>query len=431
MRKSLLALILLIAWLPIRLPAQQTRSLNTTTFVVLGEGLAAGMANFGLHEVVQRQSFPAVMAQQMHTAFPQPLLEGPGLTDVFGYPSLSVRVPTIPQGRVRVYPKQPGVDVNDETPTLFVFNLSVPNLTAAESVSLRPVSPLIHTDDSKQTAVNLILGFPSMILNEDPPLWSQLEYAKAMVPSFALVELGYSEVLGAVVNGDPSAIPSRADFRGPYLQIIQELRARGVEVLVTTIPDPMDTAFFSNPVSIGRLTRVQESLIRGFYGLAAGDYVTRNGLTVIGNQFIRRNIQPLPSNIIVRASAGADISSRVQALNDEIKAIAGEQGAVVYDLAAFLKSLHTAGVTVGSTHISSDYFGGFYSLDGYYPGPTGHALIANDILKLLNSTYGQNFPLMDVAPVLQDDAVPLFRTAREPEEPVYQVQPVPPRRATE
>src|SRR3990172_91110 len=249
MRSRLFALILLMTWLAVQLAAQQTRTLNTTTFVVLGEGLAAGMANFGLHEVVQRKSFPALMALQMKTAFPQPLLEGPGITDVLGYPSLPVRVPTLPQGRVRVYPKQPGVDVNDENPTLFVFNLSVPNLRVAGSLNRRPVSPLIHTDDSQQTAINLILGFPSMILNENVPFWSQLEYAKAMVPSFALIELGYYDVLAAVVSGDLSAIPSRTAFRGPYLQIVQELRGMGVEGVVTTIPDPPDTAHFSNPAS--------------------------------------------------------------------------------------------------------------------------------------------------------------------------------------
>jgi hypothetical protein len=426
MRRGLLAVILLLAWPTGWLAAQQqTRTLNTTTFVVLGEGLAAGMANYGLNEVGQRTSFPALMAAQMNTAFPQPLLEGPGITDVLGYPSLPVAVPKLPQGRVRVYPPQPGVDVNDETPSLFVFNLSVPNLRVADSLNLRPVSPLIHTDDSVQTSINLILGFPSLILNDDVPLWSQLEYAKAMVPSFALVELGYYDVLAAVVNGDASKIPDRATFRASYQQIVQQLRGIGAEVLVTTIPDPMDTAYFSNPASIARLTRVPESLISQYYGLAAGDYVTRNGLSVIGNQFIRRDIQPLPDDIILRASAGADISSRVQALNDEIKAIASEQGAVVYDLAAFLHSIKNNGATVGTTQLNSDYFGGFYSLDGYYPGPTGDALIANDILKSLNSTYGKSFPMVDAASILENDAEPQFRTAREPEQRLYQAQPVP------
>ena len=54
--------------LPVR--AQLRQSIDTTMFVVMGEGLAAGMANFGLSSVVQNQSFPARIARQMGTAFP-------------------------------------------------------------------------------------------------------------------------------------------------------------------------------------------------------------------------------------------------------------------------------------------------------------------------------------------------------------------------
>ena len=65
-------------------PAQTRPRLDTTTFVVLGEGLAAGMADFGLTSVVQEKSFPAQMARQMGTCFikliwsPSPII--PGLT---------------------------------------------------------------------------------------------------------------------------------------------------------------------------------------------------------------------------------------------------------------------------------------------------------------------------------------------------------------
>jgi hypothetical protein len=430
MKKILIAITLVFAGLPGLLSAQQTRQLDTTTFVVLGEGLAAGMQNYGLNEVGQRASFPAVVAQQMQTAFPQPLLEGPGITDVLGYQSLPVRVPTVPQGRVRVYPKQPGVNVNDETPTLFVFNLSVPNLRVDESLTLRPVSPIIHSDDSHQTAVNLILGFPAMILNRDVPLWTQTEYARNMVPSMALIELGYYDVLAAVVAGDATRIPDATSFRASYSQIVKSLRDMYVETIVTTIPDPMDTAYFSNTAAIARLTRVQESLIQGYYGLGAGDYVARNGLSTIGNQFIRKNIQPLPANVVLHASGAADISNRVKALNDTIKAIATEQGALVYDLAAFVHTVHSSGVNVGSAHITGDYFGGFFSLDGYYPGATGNALIANDLLGLINRTYGKSFPLVNVATVAQGDAVAQFTTASEPDEPTYEIQPMP-RKAAE
>jgi hypothetical protein len=413
------ALLILLAT-PLR---AQERRLDTTTFVVLGEGLAAGMASFGLHEVSQKTSFPALVAKQMNTAFPQPLFEGPGIQDVLGYPSLPVRIPTVPQGRVRVFPDLS--NDNDEAPTLFVFNLSVPNFRVADSLTRKPVSPLIHNDDSQQTAINLILGFPAMILERDVPLWTQTEYARAMVPSVALIELGYFDVLAAAVARDPGQIPDRASFRASYQQIVQTLRDQQVEVIVTTIPDPMDTAYFSTPASVARLTRVPESLIRESYGLAGNDYVTRNGLTVIGNQFIRRNIQPLPSEYILRNSVGAEITSRVNALNDEINAIARDTGAAVYDLAAFFRRIRTQGFSVGTTRLTADYFGNFYSLDGYYPGATGHALIANDLLAFLNQTYGQSFPLVDVAPVLAADAVTKFTTARTPtKEAIFELQPI-------
>jgi hypothetical protein len=227
------------------------------------------------------------------------------------------------------------------------------------------------------------------------------------------------------VAKDPTQIPDAATFRASYSQIVKTLRDTFAEVVVTTIPDPIDTAYFSSSASVARLTRVQEAIITGFYGLAAGDTITRNGLSAVGNQFIRKNIQPLDPQYILKASVAADMSNRVKALNDTIRAIATEQNAVVYDLAAYFHTIHTSGATVGTTRITGDYFGGFFSLDGYYPGTTGHALIANDLLAFLNRTYGKSFPLVNVPSVLQDDATTKFTTAREPNDEGYQLQPIP------
>src|ERR1041384_7695701 len=52
-------------------PPVNSGRLNTTTFVVLGEGLAAGMGDFTLTEETQRESFPAQMDRQMQTDFTQ------------------------------------------------------------------------------------------------------------------------------------------------------------------------------------------------------------------------------------------------------------------------------------------------------------------------------------------------------------------------
>ena len=46
------------------MPAQDSPRLDTTTFVVVGEGLGAGMADFALRDVYQKTSFPALLAEK-------------------------------------------------------------------------------------------------------------------------------------------------------------------------------------------------------------------------------------------------------------------------------------------------------------------------------------------------------------------------------
>src|SRR5579871_2969426 len=69
---------------PCGAPAQK---LDTTQFIVIGEGLAAGMSDFALRDVYQKMSFPAQMAVQMNTAFPMPLIQSPGIS--FGTPGFN------------------------------------------------------------------------------------------------------------------------------------------------------------------------------------------------------------------------------------------------------------------------------------------------------------------------------------------------------
>ncbi|MGH9721180.1 MAG: hypothetical protein ACRD8O_13275 [Bryobacteraceae bacterium] len=388
----------------------QTPALDTTTFVVLGEGLAAGMSDFGLRDVGQRFSFPALVARQIGAPFPQPLIQGPGIGDVFGQAKQPVVMPRLPQNQVRAFPAQP--NPNDDAPALFVFNLSVPGMKLADSASRRPVSPLIHDRDMYQTSINLILGFPSLILERDVPLWTQLEYAKAMTPTAALVALGYHEVLEAAVNGDPALIPTAATFRQNYTNVVKQLRDQQVQVIATTIPDPMDTAYVT-PVlraTEGLLAAPPFVLLLG-YNLRQDDLITRPGIYTIGTQLFRRAIEPLPPGSILSAATGRDITARVRALNTEIANVARENGAVLYDLYAFTNRVRAGGVRAGNRTLTANYLGGFYSLDGYYPGSTGHALIANEILGLLNRTYGRSFPLVDLGPVMREDAALEHRLA--------------------
>ncbi len=412
-----------LALLPQGIEAQPT--LDTTQFIVVGEGLAAGMADFALREVYQDRSFPAQMARQMKTAFPQPLIESPGIGNAPGFTALPPRLPGTSQGSVRLWypPPFPKPAPSDPTPapSLFVFNLSVPGFRLADSLTRRPSSPLVQQRDTLQTVTNLILGYPAMILGRDKPLWTQAEYAVQMNPTLVLVELGYYDVLEPAVTDDPSKLPDVATFRTNFTRLLAQLNTASPQMVVMTIPDPFDTAFFSTVATASRYTGPPvDSLIKTFR-FRSDDLLTPAGMIVTGNLVLAENrdiLSPLFPGLasffpgtVVRASTQAAVRARVQALNTEINTAARAAGAIVYDLHATFARVRARGMQAGSKTLTADYLGGFYSLNGYYPGVTGHGLIANELLQLLNTTYRTSFPMLDLTRISTDDPAVRFTPA--------------------
>jgi hypothetical protein len=399
-------------------PPRQVHSgrLNTSRFIVVGEGLAAGMGDFSVSFETQTESFPAQMARQMQAQFPQPLVQGPGMGDAVGFASLPVRLPAFKQTTVlKPWPPEP------------VSNLSVPGFTLSDALRLRPVQPLVHRQNAKQTAANLILGILPIMNGEDGPLATQVEYAVGRCPTFTLVELGYYDVLEPAVKASPNRLPEVKSFRSDYAQLLATVRKSGSEVLVLTIPNPIDTAFFATIDVAAKIAKVEPGFLTSAYGLKADDLITVNGLYEIGFQVFSRAIQPLPEGSVVSAEIANRTSSRVLELNAELIAAANEHGAIVVDLHALFRRVKQEGIPVGSKKLTAEFLGGFYSLNGYYPGATGHAIIANEILSLLNRAYGADFPQINVQAIMSVDPVASYRPAEGPNWPSSQLPPPQPR----
>jgi hypothetical protein len=230
-----------------------------------------------------------------------------------------------------------------------------------------------------------------------------LEYAEALFPTVAMIELGYYEALDAAISGDPTRLPDPVSFGKTYGTVIAGLRSLQAQVIVTTIPNPLDTAYFNSPAAVAAITSTNLFVITAGYQITPQDYVTRNGLLAIGSQFLNGAISPLPAGSVLTAAAAADLTTRINALNAQIATAAKSNGAVLYDLNAFLHKIKVSGAKAGSATITADYLGGFYSLDAVYPGATGHALIANDILTFLNQTYQRSFPTVNISTVAAND----------------------------
>jgi len=143
------ALIFLAGAMALPLPAQQAK-FDPTNFIVLGEGLGAGMADYSLKDIYQLKFLPGANGSADEHAFPPGAVSGNRHWQ-------RTRISRYAGARTR--PGQDSVRA-DFPPQLFVFNLSVPGFRVEDSLQRRPSAPIVRTDDMTQTATNLIPGVP-------------------------------------------------------------------------------------------------------------------------------------------------------------------------------------------------------------------------------------------------------------------------------
>ena len=368
--------------------------------VVLGDGLAAGMGEFKLHEYSQIWSFPAQLARQLGQELRQPLIETPGLDCSLLTPEAEIKPADLYQTTVlKEYPPLSPPD-----------NLSVPGFTVQDAIHLLPNTPLMSTSDGKQTAANLIFGLPFFLANSrDRKPKSLLETAIDKRPTFALVELGFSDLAGAALSRNIPSHTALSAIPPAYETILRRLKDGGGAVVGMSIPSPLDTAAFSTPDEASKVLKVSEDFLLRTYKLRPGDYLTVRGLISIAQQLLARRFVPLCEDSILREEIAAELRYCVRYLNEKLTECACDCGCPLFDLAGLYQMLATRGIPLATRVLTSHYLGGFFSLTGLYPGATGQAIIANGIIDFLNKSYGSRVPSIDLEGVAQTDAVAQYR----------------------
>ena len=51
----------------------------------------------------------------------------------------------------------------------------MPGATVSDALNLRPSPPLIQPTNNRQTLANVVLGYPSMIIENNVPYWTQVD----------------------------------------------------------------------------------------------------------------------------------------------------------------------------------------------------------------------------------------------------------------
>lgn len=134
----------------------------------------------------------------------------------------------------------------------------------------------------------------------------------------------------------------------------------------------------------------------------ADDMLVLPGLSFIGTLADPNNPNsvngvgvPLADKWVLTPEEQTSINNATTAFNNSIKIIAEANNIPYVDINALLTAVNNGDevVLVGEKYITADFVtGGAFSLDGIHPSPRGYALVANEIIKTINSTYGSNLP---------------------------------------
>ena len=109
---------------------------------------------------------------------------------------------------------------------------------------------------------------------------------------------------------------------------------------------------------------------------------------------------PMANKWVLTATEKARVASATAAYNTSIIAIAAIKNLAVADMNAIMNKLVT-GLQIETNSIyTANYFSGsgtegqvLFSLDGVHPNARGYAVIANEIIKVINSKFKSNLPL--------------------------------------
>ncbi len=105
---------------------------------------------------------------------------------------------------------------------------------------------------------------------------------------------------------------------------------------------------------------------------------------------------PFPSTLVLDATEQATVTAATTAFNSSLLAAANAKGLAYFDANAFFRNV-AAGSTItnGVNNTAGFITGNLFSLDGVHPTPRGYALIANEIIKVINAKYGATVTQVD------------------------------------
>jgi lysophospholipase L1-like esterase len=256
---------------------------------------------------------------------------------------------------------------------------------------------------------------------------SYLQYVTAQVaavkPTFFTNWLGNNDVLSYATDGGVgSTLTPVADFTTKYNAVLDALTTNGAKGLVATIPNVTDVPLFTTvPVAaaiagIKADTRIPNSAAASLY-IRTGAGTVREATSAdllllsarqaigtvsassplpLGVGYSATQSNPLPSNFVLDDDEKKAVAARTIELNNVIKDAANRKNLALFDANAYFVEVARTGAVTNTVGNTAGYIAGnLFSLDGVHPTPRGYALIANEMIKVINAKYSAGIPGVD------------------------------------
>jgi lysophospholipase L1-like esterase len=408
-------------------------NIDLTCYVALGDSVTAGYTDGALCYYGQQHSFAKLLACQFELAgggiFRQPLIDPDSVGIGFsGNSCLTLKPHSIvskpgevvlsylaPQGDVKAF-------LQNNYSTLGPFNnMGVP---AAKVIALLKQG----LGNANNGVGNYNPFFTRMA--SDLETASVLSDALAMDPTFFSLFIGSNDALTFAISGatsdaiTPSLGAAGIGFEESFRAIINALTANGAKGVVANIPDIISLPFFTaipyNGLMLDTETAQalntkyshtgilfqQEKNPFIFFDPASdppdirqlrnGEMILLDVLLDPEKEFFMRGSAPIPKKYILTKPEIEKVQAAIREFNEVIRSVASDKGLAIVDLNGMLKR-----VKVKSTYNPKTLGLGYkkrsvFSLDGLHPNALGQALLANEFIKAINSTYKAGIPPLKI-----------------------------------
>jgi hypothetical protein len=403
-------------------PDPDNGNVDVSSYVALGSSMTAGYSNGALYYDAQQNSYANILAEQFK-------LVGGG----------EFKIPNVSPGSI-------GMGNTNNAPSI------LGNRTDCQgTVSLGPVKIATQGDASVFTNIYSSQGsFNNMAVPDVKVIDMEVNgYSNAFYqrmsssgsssilsdavtknPTFFSVQLGLNDVLNFALKGavSESITPIGGGvgigFEASINNIIDKLSANGAKGIIASIPSIKSMAFFNTVAwNALKLDNDKAASLSSFYALlnpTVPFYEGNNGFIIVDasqplgyrqaveGELILLSVPldsikcnnmgsliPIPNRHVLTLDEINTIETAIYNYNTILKNIANAKGLAFVDVDSFFAKVKTGyaynGVAVNAAFVS----GGFYSLDGLNLTARGNALLANEFIRAINSTYASSIPEVD------------------------------------